>query len=154
MPPSIITVIWDPTALTISSRASIVAGTVSNWRAPWFETTIPLQPVFSASLASSCVIIPFRMTGNVVNLQPSDKHHKNHTNHFFLITQKQTRFLKSHKKQLINNNVIDKVATYFTSHSTSLQLSDGSNCLLTYSLIPEPPELCRWSRSSVKLANL
>lgn len=43
---------------------------------------------------------------------------------------------------------------YPTSHSTSLQFSDASNCSQTYSLIPEPPALFKISLSFVKLANL
>lgn len=44
--------------------------------------------------------------------------------------------------------------TYLTSHLTSFQLIVGSNCLVTYSLSPEPPELLKNILSSLKLANL
>lgn len=37
---------------TISRRTSRVEGTLSSWRPPWFEITIPSKPYFMASSAS------------------------------------------------------------------------------------------------------
>ena len=50
-----------PTAATMAGNASIVAGTVSSWRAPWFETKIPSTPASTAFRASLGLRIPFKM---------------------------------------------------------------------------------------------
>mmetsp|Transcript_19966 Transcript_19966/g.58321 ORF Transcript_19966/g.58321 Transcript_19966/m.58321 type:complete len:206 (+) Transcript_19966:440-1057(+) len=57
-PPSRYTSQRPATAWTTSGRASMVAGTVSSWRAPWFDTRMPSTPCFTASRASSAVITP------------------------------------------------------------------------------------------------
>lgn len=45
-----------------------VAGTPSSCLPPWLDTTIPFTPCLRASLASSLVNIPFRITGRCVSL--------------------------------------------------------------------------------------
>ena len=45
---------------------SMVAGTVSRFRPPWFETMTPAAPCFSASLASWGSRMPFRRSGTFV----------------------------------------------------------------------------------------
>jgi hypothetical protein len=44
----------------------------SNWRAPWFETIIPLHPTCCACFASSAVSTPLTSTGKRVLLQRDD----------------------------------------------------------------------------------
>ncbi len=44
----------------------MVAGEVSSWRPPWFDTTIPAAPASAARRASSGRTIPLTSTGSRV----------------------------------------------------------------------------------------
>ena len=50
-------------ASTTSSSTSIVAGVVSNYLAPWFDTNTASAPLSTADIASSLHIIPLATTG-------------------------------------------------------------------------------------------
>jgi len=63
MPPSTSTGTRPPTFSTTSGKASMVAGTVSRLRAPWFDTMIPETPAFTAVAASSGLRMPLSSTG-------------------------------------------------------------------------------------------
>lgn len=63
MPPSTRTGMRPSMRSTTRGRAWMVAGTVSRFRAPWFETMMPAAPASSPRAASSAFRTPFKRTG-------------------------------------------------------------------------------------------
>src|SRR3984893_12986351 len=76
MPPSNITSQRPPTASTISLKTEMEDGAPSNWRPPWFDTTIASAPAATPRRASSASSMPFKINlpGQRLRTQSTSRH--------------------------------------------------------------------------------